>query len=291
MSKSDVSAGITGFIDILGFSDRVLAAQTIADVKEVGKLVARIRSEFDYSTRDSLTKEVHSLYKKTVLAFTDCVIINIPLQSDATEYEGTFDPIMSELVGFAYAQGACALDKLFIRGGIDIGWWYRSGSSLISQSMVRAYKAEGKANVPVIALTEEVYKFFSDHKHRDYYSDDSDPIKRTLRRYEAGEGNARVEFWYLDYISICVESVGWQRSKAQHSAYRAASPDEKQQIMNEGYRENVDCWFDQHARSIEEAHANSSDSKVKAKYEWLEKYHNEIAVTFTATPKCLCKIA
>lgn len=290
MSKPDVSAGITGFIDILGFGDRVLNAEQIDDVHALIDVVARIRSAFDYSTRDKLTKQVHSIYSKTVLAFSDCVIINIPLQSDATEYEGTFDPIMSELAGFAYAQGVCALEKIFVRGGIDMGWWYRSGSTLISQSMVRAYKAEGRANVPVIALTPDLYNFFANHEHRNFYSNDADPITRILRKYEAGEGENHVEFWYLDYISICVESVSWQQSKAQFGEYRAASPDEKQEIMSKGYRENIDLWLSQHARNIEEAFSGTTHEKVKAKYRWLCNYHNDVGVTFTSSPNCLCHL-
>lgn len=290
MDIDDISAGITGFIDILGFGGRVLSAKRIDDIKDIKKLVQRIQSEFDFDTKDSLTKEVHSIYNKTILAFSDCVVVNIPLQSKATEYEGTFDPIMSELAGFAYAQGACAQDKLFLRGGLDIGWWHQSGSTLISQSMVRAYKAEAKANVPVIALTNDLYNFFVNHKHRQFYSSDYDPVKRILRKYEEGEGDNRIEFWYLDYISICVESIGWQRSKEQLHAYRSASPEEKGKIMNQGYRENIDYWLEHHARNIEAAYTNASNEKVKGKYEWLSEYHNEIAATFTNTKDCICTV-
>lgn len=290
VTESELSVGITGFIDILGFGDRVLNAETTEDISEIAERVSRIRSEFDHEVRDELTKEVHTIYKKTVLAFSDCVIINIPLQSDATKYEGTFDPIMSELAGFAYAQGNCVSAKLFIRGGVDLGWWYHSGDTLVSQSMVRAYKIEGMANVPVIAITEDVYRYFSNHKDRSFYSEDYDPIKNMLRKYEAEEDGKHVEFWYLDYLSLCLQGLGWQCSKSQQSAYREASPDEKQQIMNEGYRHNIDQWLDQHARNIEEAHTGSSKDSVRAKYKWLANYHNEITVTFTANQKCLCQV-
>lgn len=202
MAKIKVSAGLTGFIDILGFGDRVLAAKSFTDIEAIRNLVNRIQSGFDFATKDRLTKDVHSLYNKTVLAFSDCVIVNIPLQSQATKYEGTFDPIMSELLGFAYAQGACVLNKVFLRGGLATGWWYRSGPTLISQSMIDAYRAECNANVPVIALTRKLYDFLANHEGRKFYSLDIDPVTSLFRKYEVSAGSKRRPFWYLDYISM-----------------------------------------------------------------------------------------
>ncbi len=150
MTNKEVSTGITGFIDILGFGDRILAAKTADEIQQIRKLVETIQGEFDFNTTDPLTKEVHAIYDKTVLAFSDSVVINIPLQSSVTEREGTFDPIMSELAGFAYAQGACVLKKVFVRGGLDLGWWYQSGPTLISSSMLGAYRTDVARMFPLL---------------------------------------------------------------------------------------------------------------------------------------------
>ncbi len=286
VNKSEISAGITAFIDILGFGNKVLSATTLDDLNDIHGQVKLIQNAFDFDTTDELTQNVQKLHGTTVLAFSDCVVVNIPLQSEATTYEGTFDPIMSEVTSFAYGQGTCCLNSLFIRGGIDLGWWYQSGPTLISQSMVNAYRAESYASVPVIALTKEFYDYFSNHKHREYYSKDYDPIPRVFRKYKEGDK----EFHYIDYMTICLESLDWQRSKEQLDLYRSSSPDEKDKIMSEGYRQNIDDWLNRHARNIEAAHSAADDDNVKQKYVWLCGYHNEIASNFTRSQDCLCTL-
>lgn len=286
MEKNDISVGITAFIDILGFGNKVLAAESIDDIKKIHKGVKLIQDAFDFKTDDDLTREVQEMHKTTVLAFSDCVIVNIPLESDATKYEGTFDPIMSEITSFAYGQGICCLNSLFIRGGLDLGWWYQKEATLISQSMVNAYKSEGAVSFPVIALTDRVYDYFSTHSHRKYYSDDFDPIPRVFRELKINEK----KHIYIDYMTICLEGVGWHRSKAQLDEYRLASPEDKDRIMNEGYRQNIDEWLKTHSENIKHAHAEANENGVKSKYEWLANYHNEIANNFTRNQDCQCII-
>lgn len=290
MPQKNVSVGITAFLDILGFGDRVLKARTIADVDAIAKDVRKIQSEFDHNPKDGLTKKVHANYRKTVLAFSDSVIVNVPLQSEMTAVEGTFDPLMSELESMALAQGCCVSSGLFLRGGVDLGWWYRRGATLASQSMVRAYKAEGAANVPVIALTNELYRYLSKHSDRKFYSNDIEPIRRLLRRYRAEGPNGKVSFWYLDYITICAESASWITSRTQHESYLSASPDEKDKIMNDGYRENLTAWFSNHAKIIAQAHKKAETESVRSKFVWLASYHNEIAPRFTKSTACLCTL-
>ena len=42
---------------------------------------------------------------------------------------------------------------------------------------------------------------------------------------------------------------------------------------------------------IKRAYANAKDGRVKAKYEWLANYHNEIAPKYTPSPLALCHLA
>ena len=287
ISEKEISVGVTAFIDILGFGNRVLEAKSLDDLNEIHKGIKLIQEAFDFDTTDEQVRDVQKLHATSVLAFSDCVIVNIPLQSEATEYEGTFDPIMSEVSSFAYAQGTCCLNSLFIRGGIDLGWWYQNRSTLISQSMVNAYKTEGYASVPVIALTKEFYDYFASHKHRYFYSKNADPIPRVFRKYQ----DIDHEFFYIDYITICLESLDWLRSKEQLDNYRLSTSDEKDKIMSEGYRQNIDDWLINHARNIEVAHSAAVDEKVKNKYKWLCKYHNEITDKFTKNQSCQCTVS
>jgi len=180
MELEDLSTGVTGFIDILGFSAKVSAAETIEDVREIHRCIEIVQDNFDFSNNDDITSEVHELNGKNVLAFSDCVVINIPLESESTKYSGTFDPIMMELLNLAFAQGMCVHQNLFIRGGLDIGWWYNQGDTLISSGLVNSAKREESANVPVIALCEGLFKYFEDHTDRSTYSEAIDPVPATL---------------------------------------------------------------------------------------------------------------
>lgn len=286
MKKKDISVGITVFIDILGFSDKVMRAESIDDVSKIKFDIETIQKEFDFEPEDELTRNVQRLNKSTILAFSDCVIVNIPLQSESTKYSGSFDPILSELVGFAYAQAHCIQKSLFIRGGIDIGWWYRSGSKLISQSMVGAVKREQFADVPVIAITEKLYNYFCNHNDRAFYSKNIDPIPNIFRKFES-ESNP---YYYINYISICLNDLSWHRSSRQREEFFMSSEEEKNKIIANGYRENINDWMGLHAKRIKEAYDSVESEKIKKKYEWLANYHNEIATEYELLKNSFCNL-
>lgn len=202
------SVGVTAFLDILGCADRIRAAETPKDIGAIVTDIRTIQELFEFKPKDQYVKEAHAGSKKTVLAFSDSVIVNVALHSTMTKLQGTFDPIMSELAGMALAQGRCAIFGLFLRGGVDIGWWYRNGTILASESLVGAYRAENSAQVPVIALTDKLYRFLSEHSHRKFYSKDVEPVRTLLRKYRHKGSTGTICFWYLDYISVVAE-IPW----------------------------------------------------------------------------------
>ncbi|EOX3183657.1 TPA: hypothetical protein ACJIPG_000393 [Escherichia coli] len=260
MKEEELSVGITGFIDILGFSEKVLSAETIKDIEDISLAIKKIQDEFDFQTNEPLIVEEQKLNKKTILAFSDCIVINIPLQSEGTKYSGTFDPVVSELTNFAVAQGRCVLDSLFIRGGVDSGWWYNQGHTLISQSMVGAVRREESARVPVIALSEGLYNYIKNHEDRKSLAKNIDPLEYLLRKYISGD----CEFYYLDYITICLNQFEQESDKIN--------------------------FLSLHAQKIEAGAYLSNVGKVKSKYIWLAEYHNEVALRYTHESKCLCNV-
>lgn len=291
ISRAHLSGGITAFLDILGFSERILSAKTNKDVEGIIADIESIQRAFDFKSKDKYVKEAGSIAKKSVLAFSDSVVVNLALQSKLTKLQGTFDPVMSELSGMALAQGQCVASGLFLRGGVDIGWWYRKSTVLASESLVRAYKAEENAIVPVIRLTDGLYKFVSTHPHRKFYSDDIEPVAHLLREYKGVEGDGKpVSFWYLDYLSLVLESLDWVTSAEQRQKCLAAPPEKRDRIREMGYQANIRNWLSHHARVIKQAHAKAKDARVKAKYEWLADYHNEIAPKYMPAPLALCHL-
>lgn len=283
MQRRKISVGITAFIDILGFGDRVVKADSFQDIESVEESVQIVRNAFDYAAKDPLMLESQKTSGIAILAFSDSVIVNVPLQSESTKYGGTFDPIMSEIHGFAYAQGICVQKSLFIRGGVDIGWWYQNGSILISQSLTQAYRAEGKAKYPVIALTDDLVKYFSEHNDRNFYSKRFDPLSTSLRKLSLDSK----EIYFIDYLTICLDSLNGVLSPKQRERYLASPDEKKQSIIDDAYRTSIEGWLISHARNIKAAHAIATP-KDKEKYEWLAEYHDEIARKYSCSGKCLC---
>jgi hypothetical protein len=277
------SAGVTAFIDILGFGRKVLSADTEDDIHAIRKSVELIRRSFDHNSSDDLTRSSQQLLGSTVLAFSDSIIVNVPLVSDATKYSGTFDTLMSEISNFACAQGSCVLNGIFLRGGVDLGWWHQDGEIVISQSLTRAYKQEGECCFPMISVTKELLQFLQEHRDRRCYADEIEPVRNSFSKTTVGT----TEFTYIDYIRLCLEALDWRTGNEQIDAYRSAPPEQKDSIRNDGYRHNVDAWLIEHAGQIAKAHKASS-GKVRDKYVWLASYHNEAAKQYSKNTLCSC---
>jgi len=290
MSDPVISHGMTAFLDILGFGNRVLKAGSATDLAPIIEDVRRIHRAFEFTDRDELTNRAHAITNKTVLAFSDSVIVNIPLESDITRTQGTFDAFMGELLDLALSQCLCIEEGLFLRGGLDLGWWHRDGDILVSQGLARAYRMEGIANVPVIALTDDLFRYLSEHRDRLNYASDIDPMRSMLRKYEGSDANGdRLEFWFVDYITIVVRNLAWQPS-ARRQEYLDASPERRDEMHRLGDAAIRKSWFAKHARTIEQAHGRAGSSRVAAKFAWLAAYHNDIAQEFGQCDECRCEV-
>ncbi len=289
--KSKLSYGLTAFLDILGFGAQVANANSGADLEGLLRSISQIRNAFDHKPKDPSEKEMHYASGKSVLAFSDSVIINVPLASKMTKLAGTFDALMSELHSMALAQAACIEHALFMRGGIDLGWWYRDGTTLVSKSLANAYALEGEASVPVIAVTDRVYEFLAHHIERAAYSEDYDPLPAMIREYRGEVAGKAISIRHLDYLSIFAREVDWTPTLANRNALLSL-PIEQRNKQKEAWRlENIRYWFAGHARTVELAHSRINVASIQAKYEWLADYHNEVAPRFTVSdPACVCVV-
>ena len=94
---------------------------------------------------------------------------------------------------------------------------------------------------------------------------------------------------YIDYIGLCCDSVGWDRTPEEVDKVNSASGEERENLRNEGYKGNAEEWLENHARNIEQAYNLVSAPKVKSKYTWLGEYHNEVASKYTDKAECFCE--
>lgn len=291
LKKDKLSTGLTAFIDILGFGAQVTSATSPHDLEEILEGIGQIRKAFEHDPEDASDRAVHAVYGKSVLAFSDCVIVNVPLASRMTEIEGAFDTLIGELNSMAIAQATCIRHALFMRGGVDLNWWYQDGSTLVSKSLVNAYALEGEASVPVIAVTNQLYEFLANHSGRAAYSNEYDPLPTMIREYSGVVAGRAVNIRHLDYLSIYAREIDWTPTPANQKALRLLPDEERDQQMEAWRLENLRFWFANHARAIELAISQDHPLSVRAKYEWLADYHNEVAPRFTdEDPACICVV-
>src|SRR5258705_7170100 len=148
ITRRNLKNGLFAFIALLGFSNRVEAITTEEQLRVSDDDVVYVQNEFEHKSSDKFIQEEHKIVGKSVLAFSDCLVISVPLRSQMADFQGTFDLLMSELNSYAWALGTCVLRGIFLRGGVDLGFWYRRKDTLISPAMVLAYRLEHTALVP-----------------------------------------------------------------------------------------------------------------------------------------------
>ncbi|WP_429242170.1 hypothetical protein [Luteibacter sp. 621] len=288
---SKTSFGVCAFIDVLGFAEEVRRVSTLDDLVRTRDRINRVRNQFDFEPRDDMLLDLHSMYDKRVLAFSDSVIAYFPLRSKAMEMQGDFDPVFSELAGFAEAQGACVLGNGdFVRGGVELGWWFQDGTTLVSDALVEAHGLETRADVPVIAIGERLYEHARSHRDRQAYATEIDPVDTAFRRYEGIYKGQPTRFYYLDYIRICLDSIDALETRADVERYKAAAPGPaRQAILDTSHRARLLEWLTCHATQIKHAH-ETAPIVAQSKYVWLADYHNEMCDMHIADPSCYCRL-
>jgi hypothetical protein len=290
------SAGMCAFVDLLGFSEQVLNASSFADIARVRACLDVARKQFEFNAPDSLTQETHALYGKRVLAVSDSIVTYIPLDSEAVQYSGDFDTLFSEMTSLATAQGALVVNSdIFVRGAVDLGWWFEEPDTVLSDAFVRAYKLETAVGMPVIAVGEALYNHLVSHEGRRAYSAEIEPVGQVLRRYEGTYWDKGVErplvIHYLDYMGVCLRELNWWRDATDVARYNSTPPGEaRQKLMDDGYAANIRQWLRLHAEAIRGGHADAPPS-AQGKYVWLARYHNEIAEAQVGDDSCNCVLA
>lgn len=271
---SKVSLSMVGFFDVLGFSNRVESVESEAELLKIAKTVESIRNRFEYQSKDKNIRDLHNMLDKRVLAFSDCGVTAVSAQTDFVRQEGIFDTFGSQIVDMAYSQIQCIEDGYFLRGGVDIGYWYYDKGLLVSPALVAAYKEErDRACYPVISISRNLYKLLKDEPGRKFYSKDADPLPDEISSLRHPKGGM---VHFINYLRITAKSLDWQYDRATYDAYMAVprDSDERSRIMGEGYYRSLVDFFRRHKELIATAHKSASES-VKVKYRFLANYHNK----------------
>lgn len=271
LGRRYANLGMVAFIDLLGYSARVSAIETEKDLKAIETNVRQVQKWFDHRTGDGDVRELQKLQAKTVLAFSDCIVVAVPSFSELAGSEGDFDVQLSEVVGLAYAQGLCVLNGIFVRGGADYGLWYKRRDTIISPAMVGAYNLERCAVVPMIAFSDDLIDHFQSHPHRKFYYEKPKPVDRYFREFELPNGQKR---WMLDYLPLTLGEMDGRLLPGEKDAYRLADPAGKEELRTIAWRRAIRETVILHKERIVSAHAAANVAKIRLKYEWLAQYHD-----------------
>lgn len=280
-AKPYTTVGMVAFVDLLGFAARVRGIEKAAHLKVIERDVRNVQTWFDHKTKDSTVREVQKLQAKTVLAFSDCLVIAVPSYSTLAGHEGDFDVLLGEIVAMAFAQGRCALNGIFVRGGADYGLWHKRKDTIVSPAMVVAYDLERcHAQVPMIAMSDDLMRHFTEHEHRKFYHKSDDPVRRYFREFELPNGKKQ---WMIDYFPLFLGEVDGNLTPKEKELYqrdRASRAELRATAWQRGIKETALA----HKEAILVARAAAGSRKVKAKYDWLAKYHNDALSRFLRRP-------
>ena len=268
-----LNKALVAFIDILGFGSKVKTIKTQTDLEETHKQLTFIQNEFERNPKDE-KKEDHKYMGKKVLTFSDCIVISINMKSRDTEMFGNFDPILAQLHMMGLSQAICVCNNIFFRGGISLGTWFHSKDIMISSALVEAYEIDRKiANVPIMVLSEKTYNFFSIHPHRNWYASNTDPVKWLFRKYKKINGNV---IYFLDYLGIGFDGSADWHSRKDLEAYRATKDDNKKnEILRGSCAAEQKIFLNCHKEAVIKGFLGSPNDRIKSKYIWLFKYHNQ----------------
>jgi hypothetical protein len=272
LKSQKIGISLVIFLDVLGIKSKLQKMETDEDFKKIYNQINYVKNEFAKES-DELGKKYEKSIGKTVQVFSDCVVISLSLESEIADNIGTFDPFLAELHHFGLCQMTCVCNDIFIRGGISIGYWYYENNILISPALLDAYDLEREVSVyPVLTISRDAFNLFKNHPHRNYYSEDIEPIKRLFRKYKATSGRF---FYCLDYLGIGYSGAADWYTNDDLRKYRAErNGDKKHEILSESYKKNQKHYLLGHKNAILRAIKTFKDQKVLNKYLWLVKFHN-----------------
>jgi len=190
------------FLDVLGFSDRIIDSFNTSDgnalLQEFHGMLKRRIDELKEDTKGS------HLYMK---AFTDNVILAHPIFSEDGEAEFAF--ILWSLAEYQFEM---VKKGFFIRGGLSVGPLFIDENTVYGPALLEAYILENSVAVnPIVSLSDEVRRLVL--RHIRYYPDREDaPQSRDVLVNSDGR-------FFISYLSECYidtgssEEIDWESLK------------------------------------------------------------------------------
>lgn len=277
--KSDFC--LVAWIDILGFSHQLQSVKSDADLQAAYHKMLFVHEWLNKESASDDPEEVaegNNIQGRSVLALSDGLVVTACLSAAAPGLYSPFDLAMSLIDQIIMAQAACAMEGIFLRGGISLGLFYFENDILLSPALVHSYKLESeRATYPVILITPETVAALRRLRGLEAYVDGSDPSSDYFLPFKAPYQRKGERFYCLDYVRyLAAPDNYFFDSLADRDAYadRTRSDEERQRIFNESHDKSALKALQRHQRQLIEAHREAPSDKIRSKYRWLIRYHN-----------------
>jgi len=149
---------LVAFVDILGFGHELKKAETEADLKLIYAKVRKVQEAFLLAGACDESEhqfENNAEYGRRVLALSDSIVVAITPNCPMQPLMGGYELLGCALYELIIAQGQCACQGIFVRGGVSHGPFFFENDVLISPAQARAYDLEtNAAEFPIIVVTE-----------------------------------------------------------------------------------------------------------------------------------------
>lgn len=269
---------IVAWVDILGFSNEMLRATTDEEYRAAYRKMLYVHEQLGHPHADEEPEDrvrINTDYGRTVTALSDGVVVTASGHSEAASVMTPYDFFMDFIQDIQWAQAHCAVNGIFLRGGISIGPYYHEDDILLSPALIRAYKLETqRASYPAIIISASDMNQLTALQGRNHYAFPDDmvlPFKSPAQR--RGE-----KFLFIDYLRFLrhPDNHGWFSNEDFQAFRRLRDHDSKtaNKIFTKSHRREAARFMRLHKIKILDAFRSAPNEKVKAKYRWLAKYHN-----------------
>lgn len=278
---------VVAWIDLLGFSQQMQQVKTDDDLRAAYRKMLFVHEQFDKvsASDDPETQaEINKNYGRTILALSDGVLIAAGLDAAALVATTPYDLLMSLVGEIIMAQAHCALEGIFLRGGVSIGQFYFEDDILLSSGLIRAYKLETeRACYPVILITPQVVAKLRKLPGIKHYAKNFEPSQSYFLPFKSPRQKKGERFYFLDYISYIAhpDNHGFYAAEDRKAwSDRRRRPEERDRIFSESHWKSALRSLQHHKKMLIAAYGSCSSEKAKAKYRWLMRYHNRTIKRF-----------
>ena len=176
--------------------------------------------------------------------FSDCICISYDCDSEDDEI--TSNNIFVFLLSLIYMQAELHSMKIFVRGGVSYNYHFINENIIFSSALVKSYEIESNSSIyPRIVIDNSVLDYLKKVEHKANFPELNEILKK--------DSDGLV---FIDYLEIVGE-------------------------IDEPLEKN--SYLLMHKRLVEDMLSLELSPKIKEKYLWIAKYHNQKIIQLYST--------